>query len=138
MAPAFDKQLVPGIAEFVHSYQHLAIGLATNAEAANVDFVLGRAGIRKYFRAIVSAHAVARPKPAPDVYLKAAALLGASPEQCIVFEDSVTGVAAGLAAGMRVVAVTTTIPEFSGVDLTITDFRETRLAQWLQDSCLHV
>jgi beta-phosphoglucomutase len=138
MAPEFDRQLVPGIKEFLRAHEDTAMALATNAESANVEFVLGRAGLRQYFRAIVNGHDVERPKPAPDVYLKAACLLGAAPENCIVFEDSSTGIAAGIAAGMRVVAVATTISEFSGVDLIISDFRDCRLQQWLQASCLPV
>jgi len=50
---------------------------------------------------VVDGHQVARPKPYPDIYLRAAELVGVRPEECIVFEDSHSGVAAGLAAGMR-------------------------------------
>jgi beta-phosphoglucomutase-like phosphatase (HAD superfamily) len=49
--------------------------------------------------------AVARPKPAPDIFLRAATLLGGSPAQSLVFEDSPTGMQAAVAAGMRLVAV---------------------------------
>ena len=53
---------------------------------------------------IVSAEDVARPKPAPDVYLFAARRMGVAPAQCLVIEDSVPGVRAAVAAGMRVLA----------------------------------
>jgi beta-phosphoglucomutase-like phosphatase (HAD superfamily) len=75
---------------------------------------------------------VARPKPFPDIYLEAAARLKVKPENCIVFEDSQTGADAGLAAGMRVVAVETTPTEFTGVHLEVQDFRDPRLEAWLQ------
>ena len=72
-----------------------------------------------------------RPKPFPDVYLNAAKLLHVAPENCVVFEDSLTGVTAARAAGMRVVGVLTTLSGFVNVDLTIRDFRDSRLNQWL-------
>jgi beta-phosphoglucomutase-like phosphatase (HAD superfamily) len=57
---------------------------------------------------MISSDSVAKGKPAPDVFLKAAELLGAAPQRCIVFEDSYHGVQAGLAAGMKVFAVPST------------------------------
>jgi beta-phosphoglucomutase-like phosphatase (HAD superfamily) len=55
---------------------------------------------------IFSADMVERPKPAPDVYLLAARTMGVAPENCLVIEDSATGVRAALAAGMRVIGFT--------------------------------
>lgn len=74
---------------------------------------------------------VSRPKPFPDIYLEAAARLGAEPRNCIVFEDSPTGVEAGRAAGMTVVGVETTPTHFEGVDLEIADFNDAALESWL-------
>ena len=63
-------KLVPGIREFVEEASKMVpLAVGTNAEPANVDFILNGAGIRKYFRAIVDGSQVARPKPFPDVYL---------------------------------------------------------------------
>jgi sugar-phosphatase len=50
-------------------------------------------------------------KPAPDIFLKAAANLGVPPSECLVVEDAISGVAAGKAAGCRVLALTTSFPE---------------------------
>ncbi len=61
-------------------------------------------GIRKYFRFILSGNDDIRPKPLPDIYLKAAERLGLSAEECIVYEDSTMGIASGKNAGMRVYA----------------------------------
>jgi len=130
--PDMDERLVPGISDFLERHKELPIGLATNAEPANVDFVLDSAGIRPYFRAIVNGHEVERPKPYPDVYLKVAEKLGFSPADCIVFEDSLTGVQAARAAGMRVVGVRTTLQELPEVDLTISHFLDPVLDRWLQ------
>jgi HAD superfamily hydrolase (TIGR01509 family) len=79
-------------------------GIASATPAADIHAVVSRIGIASSFDAIVSSDMVARPKPAPDVYLYAAALLGVAPERCVVVEDTPTGLAAGRAAGMRCVA----------------------------------
>src|SRR2546425_105550 len=76
------------------------------------------------------AEAVRRGKPAPDVFVTAAERLGVRPERCLVFEDSVVGVHAGRAAGMRVIGVTTahTAAELTeaGAEQCITDFEGCR------------
>ena len=109
-----------------------AIALATNAEPANVDFVLNGAAIRSFFSVIVDGTQVAHAKPAPDVYLRAAELLGVGPANCIVFEDSRVGVAAARAAGMRVVGVLTHEP-LDRVDYSLRDFRDSGLDAWLAE-----
>jgi beta-phosphoglucomutase-like phosphatase (HAD superfamily) len=74
---------------------------------------------------------VANPKPHPDVYLRAAELLGIAPANCFVFEDSHGGVAAGLAAGMRVIGITTTYKDLPGASLLVEDFNDPNLELWL-------
>jgi beta-phosphoglucomutase family hydrolase len=132
--PDLDERLVPGISDFLQHHRDWPIGLATNAEPANVDFILDSAGIRPYFQAIVDGHEVERPKPFPDIYLKVAQKLNVNPADCIVFEDSVTGVQAAKAAGMRVVGVTTTLREIPEVDLTIAHFQDPVLERWLSET----
>jgi beta-phosphoglucomutase-like phosphatase (HAD superfamily) len=99
-----------------------------------VDFVLDVAGLRRFFRAIANGHDVARPKPAPDIYLHTARMLKVNPADCIVFEDSATGVAAAVAAGMRVVGLLTTLPTFDNVDLAVRNFQDPRLEKWLSST----
>ena len=84
----------------------LAIG--SSAPRANLDLVLERVQIRDYFDAFVTGEEVAKSKPSPETFLKAAEKLGLPPECCVVVEDAVQGVEAAKAAGMPVVAVTTT------------------------------
>jgi beta-phosphoglucomutase family hydrolase len=131
MRPRVSESLVPGIRNFLERHRDVPMGIATNAEAANVDFVLDAAGLRPFFRVIVDGHQVARPKPHPDIYLAAANSLGASPDDCIVFEDSHAGVASGLSARMRVVGLTTTHDNLSGPALQIPDFLDPALDAWL-------
>jgi beta-phosphoglucomutase-like phosphatase (HAD superfamily) len=108
--------------------------VATNAEPANVDFVLDRANLRHHFRAAIDGHQVTHPKPHPEIYLKAAQALGVPPANCVIFEDSMTGVQAGLAAGIRVVGITTTHHELPGVSLLIPNFLHPSLETWLARS----
>lgn len=133
MGQEIKAHLVPGVVDFLASLNGALIGLASNAEPANVNFILDGAGIRNRFQAIVDGHQVDRPKPYPDVYLRAADLLHVPPQQCIVFEDSPTGVAAGKAAGAMVVGVQTHPTDLDGVDLLIPDFRDPALKEWLEN-----
>jgi beta-phosphoglucomutase len=131
MAPRIEESLVPGIREFLARHRNRDLAVATNAEPANVDFVLDQSGLRPFFRVIVNGHQVTHPKPHPEVYLRAAECLRVPPEDCVVFEDSYTGVASGLAAGMRVVGVETTHCDLPGVSLAIRDFNDPPLDAWL-------
>jgi HAD superfamily hydrolase (TIGR01509 family) len=122
---------VPGLLEFLHRHPDLPKAVGSNAEPANIDFVLDHFHLRPFFRVIVNGMQVQRPKPFPDIYLNAAEQLGIAPANCIVFEDSPTGVEAARAAGMRIVAVETTPTDFHGVHLHIPDFLDPQLEPWL-------
>lgn len=75
---------------------------------------------------LISADSVTRGKPDPEPYLLAASRLGVAPERCTVFEDAPAGVSAGKAAGMRVVALTTTVSaaELEGADAVVANLGE--------------
>ncbi len=88
----------------------LPCGVATSAPADNVSFVLDGLDLRPYFQQVVDASQVRNSKPDPEIYLQAAARLGVPPERCLVFEDAIAGIQAGHAAGMRVIALTTSYP----------------------------
>jgi beta-phosphoglucomutase family hydrolase len=122
---------IPGVHEFLQRHTELPKAIGSNAELANIDFVLDRFNLRPFFRVIVNGMQVQRPKPFPDIYLNAAEQLGIGPANCIVFEDSPTGVEAARAAGMRIVGVETTPTDFHGVDLRIRDFLDPQLEPWL-------
>lgn len=132
IAPKVEEMLVPGLREFLFRYHNLPKAVASNAEPANVDFLLDRLQLRGFFRAIVDGHQVSRPKPFPDVYLRAADLLGLEAADCLVFEDSHSGVEAALAAGMRVIGVSTTHVNLPGTALTIDNFTSGELDEWLK------
>lgn len=96
---------VRGIPTLLAELSHETLSVASNSSRPYVVDVLKWADLHTHFGdRLFSGRDVARPKPAPDVFLHAAATLGFSASECIVVEDSVTGIEAAKAAGMRVVA----------------------------------
>jgi FMN phosphatase YigB (HAD superfamily) len=80
------------------------IACASGADRQKVEMQLAQVGLASYFGdRVFSGHEMPRTKPAPDVYLAAAAALKVDPARCLVVEDTVTGVTAGVAAGATVV-----------------------------------
>jgi HAD superfamily hydrolase (TIGR01509 family) len=136
MDPVFDQYLVPGVREFLAAYGEIPKAVATNAESANAEFVLAKGKLKGYFQAIVDGMQVQRPKPFPDIYLRAAELIGVAPEHCIVFEDSPTGVRAAKAAGARVIGIATHAEELEGVEFMVRDFGDAALSEWLRRNFL--
>jgi HAD superfamily hydrolase (TIGR01509 family) len=123
---------ISGLIDFLERHRGTPMAVGSNAEPENIEFILERLGLHSYFPVTVNGMQVERPKPFPDIYLEAARRLGVAPENCIVFEDSPTGVQAGRAAGMRVVGVETTPTQFEGIALRIKDFTDPVLEPWLQ------
>lgn len=87
--------------------ERIPIALATSAPKPNVVHTLAELDLAAEFPVIVRGDEVARGKPAPDVFIEAARRVGVDPADCLVFEDAPMGIAAAQAAGMRVVALTT-------------------------------
>jgi len=98
---------LPGAAEWVRRLQreNWRQAVASSAPRANLDVVLEVIGLRGCFQAVVSAEDVTAGKPDPQVFLTAAARLGASPSHCVVVEDAAAGVEAARRAGMRSIGV---------------------------------
>ena len=111
--------LYPGAADCIRRWAAEApIAVASGALRAEIDAVLGRTGLRRYFTTIVAAGETPRSKPAPDPYLRAVELLrpysaaaGLDPQGCFVaVEDSPWGIESALAAGLRCIGVAQTYP----------------------------
>jgi beta-phosphoglucomutase family hydrolase len=96
---------VKEIAEFHR--EHIPMAVATGSEKWVAEKILRALGIHDWFGAIVGADNVENPKPAPDVYLRAAALIGVDPRRCHAFEDTQLGMEAARRAGMAVVDIHT-------------------------------
>ncbi|MDP3195933.1 HAD family phosphatase [Tabrizicola sp.] len=95
--------LVPGVLPVLDRLDAVGVpyAMGSNGSLAKMKITLGQHGIEGRFRAVLSGQALGAPKPAPDVYLAAAAACRVRPEACVVIEDSAMGARAALAAGMR-------------------------------------
>jgi beta-phosphoglucomutase len=115
-----------GIVEFISDLKNngVKLGVATSAPRANLDLILGKVPLRRHFGSILASEDVKWHKPDPEVYLNSAINLGVSPQQCLVFEDSFSGVSAALNAGMRVAGVLSshTKEELPSCDLYIDNY----------------
>ena len=103
----------PGVLELVHGCREagLLVAVASSSDAIKVHANLEKIRLPiKFWDAVVTGEDVKNKKPAPDIFLSAAAQLGATPGECVVVEDAVHGVQAAKAAGMRCVAVGTSFP----------------------------
>ena len=102
----------PGAADLARHLQTRDIPyiIATSTQTDRAHHHLDRAGLGPLFPQIVGGDQVARSKPAPDIYLKAAEMLGRAPDTCIAFEDSENGVRAALAAGCQTVQIPDVVP----------------------------
>ena len=117
---------IPGVVDFLAEAHRLGISCAVGSSAPreNVDICLKTLRLEARFRATVSGADVQRGKPAPDIFLKAAAGAGVAPRNCLVFEDAPAGIAAAHAAGMRAIALLTSHfrAELADADQIVTDF----------------
>ena len=103
---------LPGVVNWLQALKDAGIpcviGSSTHRE--NITTSLEVLGLKSFFQDYVTAEDVSRGKPDPEVFLKAAAKIGVAPENGVVFEDALVGIAAAKAAKIRVVGVTTTEP----------------------------
>ena len=106
-------EALPGAKEFISQCleKNLRISLATSADKVKMEVNLEEIGLPpSTFETIVTGLDVERKKPFPDIYIKAAESLGLRTTDCLVVEDSVSGIRAGKAAGCKCLAVTSSFP----------------------------
>lgn len=123
-----DIAPIAGLQNFLKDLgtHNITMAIATSGIQVNIDFMFDHVPIKKYFKKIISSADIRMGKPDPEIFLKTAEALHIAPENCIVFEDSIAGVRAGKAAGMKVVALTTSHkPEqLKEADMIINDYTE--------------
>ena len=104
---AFEVPVKKGVTELLDycKFHGIKAGIATSNSRELVETLVNAHQFESYFDCIMTACDVSRGKPAPDIYLAVAMALAVSPENCLVFEDIIPGIQAGLSAGMKVCAV---------------------------------
>lgn len=136
----YETHIAPieGLIDFLNELQehNITMALATSGIQVNIDFMFEHVPIKSYFKTIIQAKDITNGKPDPEIFLKTAKALNVDVKDCVVFEDLTSGVEAGKAAGMKVVALTTTHTpnELHEADLVINNYKEIsikRLAELL-------
>jgi HAD superfamily hydrolase (TIGR01509 family) len=113
------------------------VAVATSANRSNIEFTLGGLGLWEWVTAVVGADDVTHGKPHPEIFLTAAATMGVSPENCLVFEDALMGFEAARRANMDAYAILTTLAEAKALALpnvvgAAPDFRTVSTSMFLR------
>ena len=123
-----DIKPVVGIIELFELLQqnNIPMGIATSGVQVNIDFMFEHVPIKKHFKAVVNSSHITNGKPHPEIFLKTASMLEVPAEKCLVFEDAVVGINSAGAAGMKIIAITTTEgrDNLRSADMIIDDYRE--------------
>jgi beta-phosphoglucomutase len=119
---------VNGLENFLTELKNAGVkmAIASSATVDDINFILSHVPIRNDFDIIIDGSQVSKSKPNPQIFLKAAKDLNTRPEDCVVFEDSIAGIKAANAAGMKVVGITTgnTADKLQPSDLIISDYTD--------------
>ncbi|MHB1346373.1 MAG: HAD family hydrolase [Candidatus Humimicrobiaceae bacterium] len=131
-----DVKALPGVYDLLAEInKNLKVALATNSRRREVDIIFDKLGFHEYFHLKLARDHVKKPKPDPEIYLKAADIFGIKPFECVVFEDSIIGLMAAKAAGMKRVAIVNTYSreELSkNADLIIDGYKDIDLSKILE------
>ncbi|MBK8563410.1 MAG: HAD-IA family hydrolase [Saprospiraceae bacterium] len=105
-----ELRLLPGLQGFLEMAKaaNIPMAIGTAAPTENVEFVMDNLRLHPYFKGVFDAKSVTKGKPDPEIFHVAAAAMGLSTADCLIFEDSVTGAEAARRAGAQAVIVTTT------------------------------
>jgi sugar-phosphatase len=128
-------QAMPGVVDLLRDFKRQGIptALVTSGRRWRVNLAFQHIGISELFNAIVTVENITHGKPDPECYLLGARLLGKAAEDCLVFEDAVSGIRAGYAAGATCVGIQEDTERAQalrgvGADLVVPDFRSMHLA----------
>ena len=98
-------EILPGTLEFIDELKRNDVKIALGSASRNTPMILERVGIKNVFDAVADGNSVHKAKPDPEVFLKAAGLMGVEKGRCAVFEDALAGVEAALNAGMICIGI---------------------------------
>ena len=125
------EELFPEVEKFLIDARDKGYKIALGSASKNSSIIIERLGITKYFDAIIDGNSVSKTKPDPEVFIKGAEALGLANEECVVFEDSFSGIEAAHNADMLAIGVGSeeNLPE---ADILIDDFIGVRIADLLK------
>ncbi len=98
-------EILPGCLPFIKELRNANFRIAIGSASKNTPMILERVGIQGLFDAVADGNIISKAKPDPEVFLKAAEMIGVKPGNCVVFEDAVAGVQAALNAGMLCIGI---------------------------------
>lgn len=116
-----ESEILPGAKEYLAYLRTIGVKTALGSASKNAPLILKRLGLYESFDGVADGNNVSLPKPAPDVFLTAARLVGIAPGDCAVFEDAEAGVEAAKAAGMYCVGIGGK-DRLSGADIAVEGF----------------
>lgn len=99
------EDVLPGVMEWLNCLKQRKIPIAIGSSSKNTNYILSKIELSDYFDAVVGGGDVTKSKPDPEIFLLAAEKLNKKPGNCLVVEDAVSGLEAGISAGMKVLAV---------------------------------
>jgi len=99
------REILPGTLELIDDLRSQNIKIALGSASRNTPLILERLKLKDYFDAVADGNSVHKAKPDPEVFLKAAEMLGVEADRCVVFEDAYAGVEAALNAGMICIGI---------------------------------
>ena len=97
--------ILTGVTEKLNELKENGIKIAIGSSSKNTPIILKQIGLERYFDAVSDGNNITHSKPDPEVFLKAAEMLGIAPEDCMIVEDADAGIEAGKRAGMKTLAV---------------------------------
>lgn len=125
-------EAMPGARELVElTAAAVPVAVASNSPRALLEAALRRGGLSEMFPVKLAADEVAAPKPDPEMYLTACALLGVAPADALAFEDSMTGLRSARAAGVPVIGVPTLTHQDFPADVVLGSLRDEDLLAWV-------
>lgn len=133
---ASEIALIPGASDFIECLDDagIAMAVATSGSTGRAYSILKRAGLIKYFRAVVTGDEVCKGKPDPDIYRLACQRINCSPNAAVAFEDAASGIRAAKSAGMKCIGIAGhTLGDHliaAGADGILQDFVNISLAQF--------
>lgn len=112
------------------SENNIPMAIATSSRPRYVNFIMESFNIRSLFKAILTAEDIVKGKPDPEIYQKSAEKLAVSPRECVVIEDTLSGINSAKAAGMKVIGIATTHSkeELKSADKVVESFKEITLS----------